>query len=412
MKKTLFFMLAGLLLLACKPAVTPDDPTTKDESKDPQVVAEPPKVVSTSPASGATDVSPEGEIIISYDKEISLASKTTISVNGVYYDDAVYVQEKNLYIPYALAAGTPVAVKIAKPSVKDKDGNFADDFTLNFTIKEPDLPSDDPSGEPSGDASGEPSLDDFEAITIDFDDIKIGNWNAYKYIEPEQFTDILVGCSMSIYYKDALSGAQMALDTNVDGWPGIEDDEGNSYHINNIALGNSHFTLELDNTMVTTLKESGLIIGGQFFTVCYVTVFYGEDPGKDVEDEDESGDTSVDPSQLEEVSLWEDDVTPEWSESFVLLNDGSYFAKCVIGSTVTIYYKDVQEGAEMGLFKGDWTAIVDSEGNSYHQIFPEAPSGSYVLNVDKTILSALKAGGMIIGGTKYTVDRVVATVKK
>lgn len=415
MKRVILLLCLAAAAIACGKKDEPT-PTPTDQSKDPVVTAQPPKVVSTVPEAGAVDAPAEGEIKITYDKEISLASKTTISINGVYYDDAVYVTGKDLCIPYALSAGSPVNVKVAKPSVKDKDGTFAEDFTLSFKIMEADEPSDEPSGDDSADASGEPSEEvgpeDFASVIIDFPDVTIGNWNAYQYLEPENFADVVAGISMSIYYCNALSGAQMALDTNVDGWPGIEDNDGNSFHINNISVGNSHFTVLLDETMAATLRESGLIIGGQFYTASYLTLFYQDDPGVDIQDEDPG--ESVDPSliEFEEIVLSEDEVTPEWGERFLLLNDGSYFARCVVGSEIRLQYVQGDPGGVMGLFKGDWTAIVDGNGTSYAGIELEGNSGTVVLPVDQTVLTALKAGGMIVGGTGYNLKKVTATVKK
>ena len=417
MKRVILLLCLAAAAVACDKK---DEPTPTDQSKDPEVTVQPPKVVSTVPAAGEVEAPAQGEIKITYDKEISLASKTTISINGVYYDDAAYVSGKDLCIPYVLSYGSPVNVKVAKPSVKDKDGTFAEDFTLSFKIVEADQPSDEPSDDPSGDdsadASGEPSEEigpeQFPTTTIDFGDVTIGNWNAYQYLEPSYFEDVVPGINMSIYYRDALSGAQMALDTNVDGWPGLEDDEGNNYHINNIAVGNSHFTLPIDASIAATLKESGLIIGGQFYTVSFLTLFYQDDPGVDIEDEDPG--ESVDPSliEFEEIVLSEDEVTPEWGERFLLLNDGSYFARCVVGSEIRLQYVQGDPGGVMGLFKGDWTAIVDGNGTSYAGIELEGNSGTVVLPVDQTVLTALKAGGMIVGGTGYMLRKVTATVKK
>lgn len=394
----------GLAIAACGKK---DEPTPTDQSKDPVVTAQPPKVVSTVPASGATDAPAQGEIVITYDKDISLASKTTISINSVYYDDAVFVQGKALHIPYSLAAGTPVAVKVAKPSVKDADGNYADDFTLNFTIAEKVEPSEDASG----DASEEPSDFDYKIITFE-EELVVGNWSANKYIEPEEFDGIYPGCGMSIYYKDASVGAQMCLDTNSEPWRGIEDNEGNSYHIVNIPDGNSHLTIDLDQTLVATLKETGLIIGGQFFTACFITLFSEEDPGEDIVEEEVSEDPGE--IELEDVTVYNEDKALAWGAAWVYL-EPSIFSKCVVGSKMSIFFKGRGEGSEMGLFSAasGWPALLDGNGTSYSALeLPEEEEGSYVLELDQTMFTTLKGAGLVIGGKEITVDHVVVSQKK
>ncbi len=410
MKRVILLLCLAAAAIACGKKDEPT-PTPTDQSKDPVVTAQPPKVVSTVPEAGAVDAPAEGEIKITYDKEISLASKTTISINGVYYDDAVYVSGKDLCIPYALSLGSPVNVKVAKPSVKDKDGTFAEDFTLSFKIVEADQPSDDPSEDDPGDASEEPSDFDYKIITFE-EELVVGNWSANKYIEPEEFDGIYPGCGMSIYYKDASVGAQMCLDTNSEPWRGIEDNEGNSYHIVNIPDGNSHLTIDLDQTLVATLKETGLIIGGQFFTACFITLFSEEDPGEDIVEEEVSEDPGE--IELEDVTVYNEDKALAWGAAWVYL-EPSIFSNCVVGSKMSIFFKGRGEGSEMGLFSAasGWPALLDGNGSSYSALeLPEEEEGSYVLELDQTMFTTLKGAGLVIGGKEITVDHVVVSQKK
>ena len=112
-------------------ACTPEEVKPEPKKSDPEKA---PVVVSTIPAANAPDADVVSEIVITYDRDILLAPNTTISVNGVYCDDDVYVLGKELYIPYPIrGGGQTYTVKVTSPSVKDADGNYCADYSFSFT---------------------------------------------------------------------------------------------------------------------------------------------------------------------------------------------------------------------------------------------------------------------------------------
>ena len=127
MKKYLLILSALVVAFACNPEK--DNPTPE-----PAPAGEAPKVVSTTPAANATGVAlTTEEIVITYDKVISLAPNPTIKLNDAYVDEDIYVVEQSLYIPVTLQGGTQYTVRVLNPSVKDADGNYAQDLVFSFT---------------------------------------------------------------------------------------------------------------------------------------------------------------------------------------------------------------------------------------------------------------------------------------
>ena len=112
----------------------PEDPT--------RGTGEPPVVVSVTP-SETKNVALGTEVVITYDKAIFLPPDVTIKVNGTYVTaEDVTVDGQKLTIPVAMTGNTSYTIEVLKPTVRDENYNFAQDYTLSFkTVSVNSFPS-------------------------------------------------------------------------------------------------------------------------------------------------------------------------------------------------------------------------------------------------------------------------------
>lgn len=471
MKKLYLPFLVLLAVAACSKEKNDETP---DEKPDP-VKTEAPKVVSTTPAANATDVELLEEVVISYDKDIELVSKPTININGEYFDDMAYTVEKDLFIPVKLESGKSYRIKVLKPSVKDDEGNFAEDFEFSFTTRSgnnfnaaawtiADAPVDAAAstaaktlyaevkadfgtkirsgvwGDPTeADAMKQaggatPAIGVFETgdiaqfdlltswsgaiaaswhwyvpvedpngsepqpdpemegdVIYDFDNVVCGNWEAFQYLDNSYFTQCSVGTLFTVYYNDAAEWAQMALKSNIEGWPGIVDANGNNYEFFDIEPGAGSFSLEVDAEVLKVMLGAGVIIGGHDYTITGVSLSFPA-PGPQ-------------PEYTEEEIAFDEVACGGWAAYKYL--DNSYFGNCKVGTRFVVHYKDAA-GAQMA-FKSNvegWPGIVDGNGRDYSYFNIQDGEGDYTLKVDEIVLGVLQGPGIIIGGHDYTIAGV------
>lgn len=487
MKKILYILLAlSAVALSCTKEKEKPEPKKSDPSKAPQVVA-------TTPSANAPDAEVVDEIVITYDKPIILAPNTTISVNGVYYDEDVYVADKELCIPIEMrGGGITYTVKILSPSVKDADGNYAQDFSFSFTtlvrnnfdpteFELAEAPVDanataeakalyaamkenfgtkiysatmaDASGwdldnaeavhtmtgkypamhafdylhlkdsapdawidygdltpvttwagqggivaaswhwaVPVEDPAPDPVPGDFEVV--DFDNVTIGSWDAWVYVNADKFANTQVGSTINIYFKKATEASQMALKNNIDGWPGIVDESGFDYSYFAIDPEKGYFTVTVDQTILDILKGVGLIISGSNLTLTALGI---NPPAGGITYED----TKI---EIEDIDCG------NWSGYKYF--EPSTFTTLVKDSRIKVHYKNAADGAQMA-FKNPidgWPGIVDGSGTDYSYFVIPAGEGDYTLPVDAVVLDILKTNGLVIGGHDYTIDYMIISI--
>ena len=482
-------MAMALLSFACVPEENNEkpQPVTSDPAKAPQVVATTPEM--NDPTSAVVE-----EIVITYDKEIALAPNTTISVNGNYVDDVVYVMGSDLCIPVTLRGGTTYTVKVASPSVKDSEGNYSQDFSFSFTtvtrnmfraqdfaiaeapadpsatqeakdlyaamkanfgtriysaamaevswntdnaeliyqktgkypainafdyIHLPSSPSSwidygditpvkdwvdkggmvatswhwlVPVSDPDYEPTPEPEYPD--EVVIDFDDVVIGSWDAWQYLEASYFASCEPGTRMNVYYKNAAEGAQMALKNNIEGWPGLVDGNGMDYSYFSISAGDGSYSVVLDETLLTAMKGAGLIISGSNYTVAAIGL-----------------NAPAGPVTYDDTVIDFDDVDcGNWAGYQYF--EPSVFATVTSGSKITAYYKNAAEGAQMAFKEPSdgWPGMVDGNGTDYSYFVIPAGDGHYTLNVDDKILTSLQTYGLVVGGHDYTIEYIVISI--
>lgn len=491
MKKYLLILGALLLAFACKPEVKPDTP--EGGKPDP---ANAPKVVSTIPAANATGVDLLDEIVINYDKVVSLAPNPTIKVNDAYVDDAIYVVEQSLYIPVTLKSGTKYTVKVLNPSVKDADGNYASDFTLVFTtvsqnnfnaaafslgaapvdasatseakalygqlkdnfgskiytaamaevawnttnaefiknttekypainafdyIHLPSSPADwidygditpvrewagkggivaagwhwaVPVADTSSTAPGpvDPGLP--EEVEYDFEDVETGIWSAWQIVDSSVFEGLRAGARLKIFYKDATASSQMALKDNVEEWPALVAEDGTSFAYFKVKAGESRYQVVLDAGMLEKISHHGLVITGSGITLTSISVMDG-------------------PLSYEEIPIEFDEVKIDSWNAFKYL-EPTYFESIVEGSQMVVYYKNAASNGQMALVENrdGWPGMVDGNGFSYAYFAIPAGNGHYTLQVDDLVLASLQEYGSVIGGQYYTIASVTIRIPK
>ena len=483
MKRTAILLGFVLAVAAC----TPEEPKPAPQASDPEKA---PVVVSTEPEANAPDAEVVTEIVVTYDRDILLAPNTTISVNGIYCDDDVYVVGKQLFIPFPVrGGGNTYTVKVTSPSVKDADGNYCADFSFSFTTVVrnnfdaaafvlADAPVDPAATseakalyaamkENFGDKSYSaamaqvdwnydnakaiqqmtgkyPAINAFDYIHLptagagewidygditpvkewadmggivaaswhwmvpvedprepeptfnddevfDFDDVVLGAWDTWAYLEASCFANTQVGSELKVYYKGA-ADAQLGLKNNISGWPGIVDGNGTSYEYIDIPDGKGFYSLTVDAEILSILQGVGLVITGRYVTLLAVGINH---PGSVSYNEEK----------------WEiDDIDCGNWAAYKYYPAGT-FSTLTAGSKLTVHYKNAS-GAQMA-FKTDvagWPGIVDGNGNDFSYFNIPDGEGDYTLNVDETVLATLQASGLIIGGHDYTIDYVIVAI--
>ena len=94
-----------------------------------------PAVVSVTP-SETKDVALTGQVVITYDKNIFLPPDVTIKVNGKYMAaEEVSASGQQLTIPVDMTGNTDYTIEVLKPTVRDENYNFAQDYTISFKTK-------------------------------------------------------------------------------------------------------------------------------------------------------------------------------------------------------------------------------------------------------------------------------------
>ena len=496
MKRTAIFL--GLVLFAA--ACTPEEPKPAPKASDPEKA---PVVVSTTPEANAPDAEVVTEIVVTYDRDILLAPNTTISVNGTYCDDEVYVVGKQLFIPYPIrGGGNTYTVKVTSPSVKDAEGNYCADFSFSFTTlvrnnfdagafaiaEEPvdpaatseakalyaamkenfgnksysaamaevdwnydnakaiqqmtgkypainafdyiHLPSSGSEWIDYGDITPVQEWSDMGGIVaagwhwlvptsnpnssmavdiVDFDDTDLGSWSANICLTQDNvdwfsdavaaaamaaFSQCIVGSTITIYYTNA-SGAQLGYRTH--NWANLVD-ETKTYDFFDLADGDGSTVLTLDATSLAEIKANGFIIGGHDCTITYVAI---EHPKENESVEVDFDDVDLG-SWAATVCLTQDNV--DWYTDAVAAAAMAAFKECVVGSTITVFYKNAA-GAQLGYRTHSWANLAD-ETTTYDYFDIADGEGSTVLTLDATSLAEIKANGFIIGGHDCTLTKV------
>lgn len=366
MKKYLFIL--GLLGLAaaCGPK---EDPTPE-----PTPAGEAPKVVSTVPAANATDVALTiEEIVINYDKAISLAPNPTIKVNDQYVDEDIYVVDQSLYIPVTLQGGTKYTVKVLKPSIKDSEGNYAEDLTLSFTTA---------------------SLNNFNAAAFALAAAPVD-----ASATPE--TKALYEQLKEDFGSKIYSAAMAEVAWNTDNAEAIKAATGKYPVIN--AFDYIHLPSSpanwIDYGDITPVREwdgkGGVVAAGWHWNV---------------PTSDGSGVPGPEPSEFQDdIVIDFDDVTLDMSWSNYAFVDSSVFEGLAAGSKLCIYYKDAfHEGIYSGTIvlkskpEETWDVLVGANNFRYEYLDVEDGDGRYVITLDAKMIGELREHGLLIAGRNIT----------
>ena len=368
MKKYLLFIGIAALAFACKPEVKPDTPD--DGKTDP---ASAPKVVSTVPAANATGVELIDEIVINYDKVISLAPNPTIKVNDEYYDEAIYVVEQSLYIPVTLKGGTTYTVKVLNPSVKDADGNYAQDLVFSFTTV---------------------SQNNFRAADFAIGDAPV---DASATAEAKALYGQMKSNFGSKIYTAAMADVAWnttnaeLIKSKANQYPAI-----NAFDYIHLPSSPSDWIDYGDITPVKAWADKGGIVAAGWHW--------------NVPTSDGSGDPGTVPSEFkDDIVVDFDDVTLDMSWSNYAFVDSSVFEGLAAGSKLCIYYKDAfHEGAYSGTIvlksrTGEvWDVLVGANNFRYEYLDVEDGEGRYVITLDAKMIGELGLHGLLIAGRNIT----------
>lgn len=375
MKKIYILLFAALALFSCTKEQEKAAPKTTDPTKAPQVV-------STYPANNETAADVVDEIVITYDKAITLAPNVTVSVNGVYYDEDVYVLDKELYIPVTLRGGNTYTVKVASPSVHDGDKNFAQDLTFTFTTL---------------------TRNNFDPMLFDL---------AEAPVDPAatEETKALYELVKENFGTKTFSAAMAEVDWNYDNAEVLRQISGKYPAINAfdyIHLPSSAPGAWIDYGDIKPVREwagmGGIVAAGWHWLVPT---------------------SNPNSSMAEETIDTEDWDVGNWSNSLSLTQDMvdwytdaksqvamAAFKQCNVGSIITIHYTDAAAGAQMGFRNHSWGNLED-ETTTYNYFDIAEGSGMYELVLDAVSLAEIKANGIIISGHDYHIAYVVITYPK
>ena len=365
MKKYLFCLSILLLAFACTPEVEPKEPD--DVKPEP---TEAPKVVSTVPAANATGVELINEIVINYDKPISLAPNPTISVNGEYYDEAIYVVENVLYIPVTLQSGTQYTVKVLKPSVKDADGNYAEDLTLTFTTV---------------------SLNNFNAGAFALAD---------SPVDPSATAEAkaLYGQLKADFGSKIYTAAMAEVSWNTANAEAIKSVAGKYPAIN--AFDYIHLAASpadwIDYGDISPVKgwsdKGGIVAAGWHWAV-------------------PTSDGSGDPGPV--TSEFPDDIVVDFPDATIgvwdnwAIVDSSAFEGLAPGTKMNVYYKDAHVGdynpmLSLKVNSENWPGLVSADNVDYTYVDIQPGEGKYSVILDEKMLAELSLHGLVMTGRYLT----------
>lgn len=99
------------------------------------------------------------------------------------------------------------------------------------------------------------------------DAVDMGNWTGHITVGADQFTNAKINDIILVTFSNAASGAQIGLRSNSEGWPTL--DQNTKYA--SISNTTYQYTITADSVL-TKLKNAGLIIQGHDFTVTKVTL--------------------------------------------------------------------------------------------------------------------------------------------
>ena len=372
MKKYLLILGALFVAFACDPE---EQPATPDKGK--TEPSEAPKVVSTTPAANAAGVELTlQEIVVTYDKVISLAPNPTIKLNDVYVDEDIYVVEQSLYIPVELKGGTQYTVRVISPSVKDADGNYAQDLVFSFTTA---------------------SLNNFNAAAFELDAAPA---DASATAETKALYGQMKGNFGSATYTAAMAEVSWnttnaeAIKATTGSYPAI-----NAFDYVNLASSPASWIDYGDITPVKDWAEKGGIVAAGWHWKVPVL-----DPASIPEPEPNPDFPNDMVEDFEDVTIaaWD-----KWA-----LVDGSFFKKATPGARLYIYYTDAHtesgNGPQMALKYNltDWPAIVSEEGVFYGYFNVKEGEGFYSIVLDATELEILGGSGLVISGRYLTLKAV------
>ena len=366
MKKYLLILSALVVAFAC-------NPEKNNPTPEPAPAGEAPKVVSTTPAANATGVAlTTEEIVITYDKVISLAPNPTIKLNDAYVDEDIYVVEQSLYIPVTLQGGTQYTVRVLNPSVKDADSNYAQDLVFSFTTA---------------------SLNNFDATAFQLDaapaDASATAETKALYAQmKESFGSATYTAAMAEVAWNTTNAEAMKTATGK--YPAI-----NAFDYVNLASSPASWIDYGDITPVKDWTDRGGVVAAGWHWKVPVS-----DPNNipDPQPNPDFPNDIVEDFEDVEVTAWDD-----WT-----IINGSLFQQVSPGARMYIYYKDASNGPQMGLRYNvtDWPTIYSEEGASYAYFNIKEGEGFFSFILDATMLETLVTSGMVITGRYLTLKAI------
>lgn len=343
MRKKILLALFAALVCCCTPEAEKEGPRLSDPAKAPQVV-------SSVPVMNASGADIPQEIVLTYDKPIALAPHTTISINGVYVDDNVYILDNQLFIPVSLKGGTSYALKVQSPSVKDAEGNYAADYVLTFSTS------------------------------------YRNNFNAGAFsIEASPADADATEATRDLYskFRDDFGKKIYSASSDVAAWTGLCGQApaiGEYADVSAIGAWDGIFGLRWLPAMptqspdseehITRLEFDDIDMGEWAGYICFT------------------------------MDNW------NWFQDARAKEGMDAFQNLVPGSSIVAHYKDASADALMALKDHNWGGLVDASSNNYEYFSIPEGNGAYTLVMDEVLIAEIKSQGMIIGGKNYTLTYV------
>lgn len=200
-----------------------------------------------------------------------------------------------------------------------------------------------------------------------------GSWSGYAQIDASAFANAKVGDVVKVYTSNVESGAQGSFKDGST-WGAIAD--GLEYFE---ITGD--FTMAITDEILEKLKTSGLIVGGQKYTIESVTLASA------------SATTETVLSEEEKV------ITSDWSAWLQVTSDALKTAN--VGDKIVVYIKDVASGAQGAIRDSNWGNL--DESTEYFDISGD----SFIYTISEEALTKLATGIIWLGGHDYTISSVV-----
>lgn len=212
------------------------------------------------------------------------------------------------------------------------------------------------------------------------------DWSTYVLIPSADLSEAVAGDEINVYVTSISTGTewpQVALQYVDASWNWKDFEDPHSFALYGEVTAPVKASIELTQTMIDLIANGHyLVVKGAGYTSEKITLTH----------------TAVPAGTTQSIWTGEKDFGIAWGEWETL--SPSKFTSAAQGQILRVRYKDLRAGAQLKVGRSDWETMDDTE--------IKALSGRYQdFTVTETMLTELKANGMIISGLGFTMVEIL-----